>query len=242
MVFIFAIAVLIALSALGISYSTTRQSVIQKRNTSLRLQELKDNIQQADRQVKLLDNYLADQDYTQYSIVARQLLPKLDHIMSESSELKDNMDLKIYRRVTKKATDVKTDVSLQLERLHIATDMEPASEEETRILKRAPELTALYHNIQRDHRAILAKIKKADNKEELTALHETNMKRFEDIVTGYLKIKEAPKNYYKAEKRLAEAKQALEQFDLELDETLRQLNESGLKDFDVSLRMMRDKI
>ena len=88
----------------------------------------------------------------------------------------------------------------------------------------------------------MEKIKKADNKEELTALHETNMQRFDDILTGYLKIKESPKDYYNAEERLAEAKAALEQFDLELDETLRQLNESGLKDFDVSLRMMRDKV
>ena len=64
------------------------------------------------------------------------------------------------------------------------------------------------------------------------------MKRFDDILTGYLKIKENPNNYYNAEERLAQAESALEKFDLDLDETLRQLNESDLKDFDVSLRMM----
>ncbi|MFU2206352.1 hypothetical protein [Streptococcus pluranimalium] len=242
MEFIVILIVLIAVSGLGTYYATNRPTALQRRNTTLRLQDLKDTIQQADRQVKLLDNYLADQDYTQYSIVARQLLPKLDQITTESEALKDDMDLKIYRRVTKKANDVKADVNLQLERLHIATDLEPASEEETKLLKRAPELTTIYHNIQRDHRAIMEKIKKADNQAELTALHENNMRRFDDILKGYLKIKEAPKDYYNAEERLSEAKIGLEQFDLELDETLRQLNESGLKDFDVSLRMMRDKI
>ena len=35
-------------------------------------------------------------------------------------------------------------------------------------------------------------------------------------------------------------KTAMEKFDLALDETLRKLNESDLKDFDISLRMMAD--
>ena len=36
------------------------------------------------------------------------------------------------------------------------------------------------------------------------------------------------------------AKTAMEKFDLALDESLRKLNESDLKDFDISLRMMAD--
>ena len=39
---------------------------------------------------------------------------------------------------------------------------------------------------------------------------------------------------------MAQAKTAMEKFDLALDETLRKLNESDLKDFDISLRMMAD--
>ena len=38
--------------------------------------------------------------------------------------------------------------------------------------------------------------------------------------------------------RLEQAQKALEQFDLDLDETLRRLNESQLQDFEISLRMM----
>lgn len=108
------------------------------------------------------------------------------------------------------------------------------------MLKLAPELAHLYNNIQQDHLTILKKIEKADNREELTALHEADMERFHDILDGYLKIKRAPKNYYNAEERLAKAKAAMEKFDLALDETLRKLNESDLKDFDISLRMMAD--
>lgn len=65
------------------------------------------------------------------------------------------------------------------------------------------------------------------------------MRRFQDILQGYLKIKETPKNYYNADERLQQALEAIQQFDLDLDETLRKLNESELKDFDVSLRMMK---
>ena len=79
-----------------------------------------------------------------------------------------------------------------------------------------------------------------DNKEELTALHEADMERFRDILEGYLKIKKSPKDYYNAEERLSQAKTAMEKIDLALDETLRKLNESDLKDFDISLRMMAD--
>lgn len=59
-----------------------------------------------------------------------------------------------------------------------------------------------------------------------------------DILEGYLKIKQAPKNFYNAEERLEKARLAIEKFDKELDETLRQLNERDLKDFDISLRIM----
>ncbi|WP_367007169.1 hypothetical protein ABZ559_02735 [Streptococcus sp. ZY19097] len=222
----------------GIYYLATRQTRLDKVNTAQRLQDLKDEIQVADRQVKLLDNYLDEKDYTQYSIVARQLLPKIQNIQSEATSLKDKMDLKIYKRVVKKAVEVEEDIKLQLEKLNISPNTAPASSEEKDILKRAPELTEVYTNIQRDHASILERIEQADNKAELLALHEANMKRFDDILTGYLKIKENPNNYYNAEERLAQAESALEKFDLDLDETLRQLNESDLKDFDVSLRMM----
>ncbi len=225
----------------GVYRLATRQTRLEKVNTAQRLQDLKDDIHQADRQVKLLDNYLDEHEYTQYTVLARQLLPQVQNIKSEATDLKDKMDLKIYKRVTHKADAVIQDIKAQLERLDIAPEVTPTSDQEMDILKRAPELRQTYTNIQRDHAEILAKIEKADNKAELTALHQASMARFQDILDGYLKIKESPKDFYKADERMAEAKVAMEKFDLELDETLRQLNESDMTDFDISLRMMKDK-
>ena len=225
----------------GIYYLATRKSSLEKANIAQRLQDLKDSIRLADRQVKLLDNYLDEKEYAQYSVVGRQLLPKLAEIKTEADSLKNNMDINIYKRVTKKAEAVEADIKLQLEKLHVSSASEPISQAENDLLRQAPELVKVYDSIQTDHRAILEKIEETDNKAELTALHQANMQRFQDILDGYLKIKASPKNYYNADERLAKAKAALEQFDLDLDETLRQLNESELKDFDVSLRMMGQK-
>ncbi|AND80004.1 hypothetical protein [Streptococcus pantholopis] len=225
----------------GVYYLTTRKSRLEKANISRRLQDLKDSIRLADRQIKLLDSYLDAKEYAQYSVVGRQLLPKLEEIKAEADSLKNNMDIAIYKRVTKKAEAFETDIKLQLEKLHISTAAEPVGQAENDLFHQAPELIKVYDSIQTDHQAILKKIEEADNKAELTALHQANMQRFQDILDGYLKIKSTPKNYYNAEERLEKAKAALEQFDLDLDETLRQLNESDLKDFDVSLRMMGQK-
>lgn len=88
---------------------------------------------------------------------------------------------------------------------------------------------------------LLKKIEEADNKAELAAIHQANMKRFTDVLAGYIRIKQSPKNFNNAKERLEQALQAIKKFNLDLDETLRQLNESDMKDFDVSLRMMQDE-
>lgn len=219
---------------------TTRQSRLEKHNTALRLQDLKESIGRVDRQVKLLDTYLAEKAYTQYGVLARQVLPQIASITEEAQNLKKYMDLAIYKRINKKAESLTVDIVQQLKLLDLPSEMapEPETDEEARIAKIAPEILTSYQNIQRDHKTILEKIKTTDNQAELLALHETNMKRFEDILSGYLKIKEMPKNFHNADERLELAKLALEKFDLELDQTLRELNESDLADFEVSLRMM----
>ena len=121
---------------------------------------------------------------------------------------------------------------------HTAPQGKPASSEEEWVLQIAPEIIQSYRNIQKDHQLILQIIKEAQNQSELEVLHGINMKRFRDILEGYLKIKQSPKDYYNADARLEQAQKALEQFDLDLDETLRRLNESQLQDFEISLRMM----
>ncbi|HFI0716276.1 TPA: hypothetical protein ACGO5G_001447 [Streptococcus suis] len=115
-------------------------------------------------------------------------------------------------------------------------------DEQAYIAELAPEILETYCNIQRDNQVILEKLENApDKREELTAIHEANMSRFRDILQGYLKIKESPKDYFNAEERLAQAKLALETFDRDLDHTIKQFNEADMQDFEISLRMMKKK-
>lgn len=203
-----------------------------------RLENLKESIKQVDGQLKLLDKYLSEKAFTQYGVLARQVLPKVEAIRDETELLKENMEPAIYNRISSKADTVIEDITTQLTALNLPVNMEQVDEQEERLQTLAPELLKTYRNIKIDHETILEKIKTADNQAELQAIHESNMKRFEDILTGYLKIKEAPKNFHNAEERLDLARQALEQFDLDLDQSLRELNESDLADFEISLRMI----
>ena len=135
--------------------------------------------------------------------------------------------------------NVTTDIHEQLHNLRAQTSESLKSNLE----ELAPELLETIHNIQTDHEAILKKISQSEsnNKEELTAIHQSQIEHYEDILEGYLKIKASPKDFYNAKERLSSAKAAIEQFDLDLDETLRQLNEADLRDFDISLRILTKK-
>lgn len=223
-------------------YLSTHKSSLIEGNITFRLQNLKENIQQVDSQFKLLEHYLNKKEYSQYATLAHQILPQIKHIQNESSELKKSMDTTIYRRIQKNATDVMLDIQSQLKRLNIDPDFQAISTEKKTILELAPELSTIYNNIQKDHGIIQDKIDQMDNKAELSALHERNMSRFKDILSGYLKIKQSPKDFYNADERLSHAKAALEKFDLLLDETLRKLNEQELKDFEISLQMMENDV
>lgn len=227
----------------GIYRLATRKSSLDKKNLTTRLQDLKDTIGRTDRQIKLLDHYLDEKDYNQYAILGRQLLPQLETIQVEADRLKPNMDLAIYKRISQKVTDVTSDIETQLEGLNIAPDTPPASKEEREVMDKAPELLTIYRNIQNDHLTILNRIKesKPGNQAELTALHEAEMTRFRDILQGYLRIKASPKDFHKADQRLEQARLAMETFDRDLDETLKELNEGDLQDFEISLRMMSQK-
>ncbi|MDQ0222211.1 hypothetical protein [Streptococcus moroccensis] len=109
--------------------------------------------------------------------------------------------------------------------------------------KQVPEIWPILSNIQQDDAQIRQKMleKNLPNQQELLAVHEANMARYQDILEGYLKIKADPKAYYQAEERLVKSQQALQRFDEELDETLRQINEGDMMNFEISLRMMNQQ-
>lgn len=204
------------------------------------IERLKDRIHSVDIQNNHLNQYLGEKNYALYTPLAKKVLTEITVIQTELRSLKSHIEPSTYQRVHYKAIELETTIATELQNLDYTPqqDMPDTTSQTINIHKIAPEISETYDNILKDHLDILDKIKDADNRAELEALHQSNMKRFEDILSGYLDIKLSPKNYYNAEERLEKAKLALEKFDADLDETIRQLNENNMKDFDVSLRMI----
>lgn len=158
----------------------------------------------------------------------------------QSKEIVDTLQLKYQLKIPEKTTTFTGSVDEVVDSVEAYQD--ETWDQQKRISEMAPEILETYCNIQRDNQVILEKLENApDKREELTAIHEANMSRFRDILQGYLKIKESPKDYFNAEERLAQAKLALETFDRDLDDTIKQFNEADMQDFEISLRMMKKK-
>ena len=208
-----------------------------------RIEDLKSEIGHADRRIKELEAYQEDGDQESYQNLALEILPQLTYIKNAANDLRGEIPTSVYQRIQTKIRTVTDEIDEQLRKIEREKKRKEAQPKKTSIEELAPELVATVRNIQIDHEAILQKISQSEsnNKEELTAIHQSQMEHYEDILEGYLKIKASPKDFYNAEERLAKAKAAIEQFDLDLDEALRQLNEADLRDFDISLRILDKK-
>lgn len=235
--FLFPILVLSAL-AYGTFFLVHRNTARSTKNTALRLQNLKESISHIEQELKQLNNYLTSKNYSQYALLAQELLPQLTMIREETSELKYQLDTDISSAIIQQTIQEEEKILKQLKLLDLIAPSSFISEETKKILSIAPELATTYQNVQNDHIEILEQLKNLENAEELRVIHEINMKHYNDILDGYLKIKENPKNFYSAEERLAQSRLVLEKFDADLDETLRKLNERQLNEFEISLRMM----
>ena len=205
-----------------------------------RIEDLKSEIGHADRRIKELEGYQEYGDQESYQNLALEILPQLTYIKNAANDLRGEIPTSVYQRIQTKIRTVTDEIDEQLKKIEREKKRKEAQPKKTSLEELAPELVATVHNIQIDHEAILQKISQSEsnNKEELTAIHQSQMEHYEDILEGYLKIKASPKDFYNAEERLAKAKAAIEQFDLDLDEALRQLNEADLRDFDISLRIL----
>ena len=208
-----------------------------------RIEDLKSEIGHADRRIKELEAYQEDGDQESYQNLALEILPQLTYIKNAANDLRGEIPASVYQRIQTKIRTVTDEIDEQLRKIEREKKRKETQPKKTSIEELAPELVATVRNIQIDHEAILQKISQSEsnNKEELTAIHQSQMEHYEDILEGYLKIKASPKDFYNAEERLAKAKAAIEQFDLDLDEALRQLNEADLRDFDISLRILDKK-
>lgn len=242
--------ILIGGAAVGTYYLITQKSRRQKRLAHEQLALLKTNLKQSEKEMFQLGQLLDQQKYQTFETGAQKLLKKLNSYSYLVYSIQKYIPIQDFTRVSQTINQQTTALQTELKKRNLPLDSQnqqsnpqaqqtrPTSSEEERILQIAPEIIQPYRNIQKDHQLILQKIKEAQNQSELEVLHGINMKRFRDILEGYLKIKQAPKDYYNADVRLEQAQKALEQFDLDLDETLRRLNESQLQDFEISLRMM----
>ena len=214
------------------------------RKAQPRIETLKQQIRETDDQLRQLEIYKEEELDGHYQNLSREILSQLRHIELEAQELTAFLDTKVASRIQNKILETRSDIRRQLARLEKRaqdSDQETSSQTSSPTIEQlAPEIALNYHNIARDHEAILQKIAQSDsgNKEELTAVHEAQMQRYQDVLTGYLKIKASPKDFKHADQRLQEAKEAIQQFDLALDETLQELNEADMRDFDISLRII----
>ena len=242
--------ILIGGAAVGTYYLITQKSRRQKRLAHEQLALLKTNLKQSEKEMFQLGQLLDQQKYQTFETGAQKLLKKLNSYSYLVYSIQKYIPIQDFTKVSQTINQQTTALQTELKKRNLPLDSQnqqsnpqaqqtrPTSSEEERILQIAPEIIQPYRNIQKDHQLILQKIKEAQNQSELEVLHGINMKRFRDILEGYLKIKQSPKDYYNADARLEQAQKALEQFDLDLDETLRRLNESQLQDFEISLRMM----
>ncbi|MGT2784333.1 hypothetical protein [Streptococcus merionis] len=107
----------------------------------------------------------------------------------------------------------------------------------------APEVLEIYTSLAKSNEQIVAKLEQSElsNKNELLAIHQSNMRNFNDVLDGYIKIKEDPSQYFKAQERLDRAKLSLENGQKILTQTLRQINENDMMNFEISLRMLQNE-
>ncbi len=215
----------------------------------IRIEYLRQDIQKVDLDLKQLDFFRDKGDIQAYQELAEPTLERLETIQSEAIDLRKKLGLKRYNTIRKTATKNQQKVGYQLQEYkqlayHEALRLKEAYVEpidDNQWEGPIPEeIRETYLNIQKDHQEIVRKIENSTggNQQELMAVHQSQMKNFQEILNGYLKIYQDPKDYYQAQQRLKKAQVAMEQFDLLLDETLKQLNETDMRDFEISLRIL----
>lgn len=179
-------------------YQKQKRVRIEAKQASIgRIEDLKAEIGQADRRIKELESYQEYGKKEDYHDLALQILPQLTYIKNVAKELRDEIPASVYQRIQTKITTVTEEIDKQLQKIEREKRQKEAQPKKTSLEELAPELVATVRNIQIDHEAILQKISQSEsnNKEELTAIHQSQMEHYEDILQGYLKIKASPKDF-----------------------------------------------
>ena len=204
-------------------------------------QRLADSLIEQAKELKLytdrLEFFEGNKDYDNYDKLVQELYPKLDDFEDLLQELKGRIPDDVFQNLVNRTIYIRAETDRRR-----ATMMEIKEEKETKELeeKYLAELQPSMNQIKEASETLLQKIDAADlqNKDELKALHETHLNRYQDIVEGYVMMKKNPDDYHDVEDRLSRAQAALEKMVEDLNKMIIQINEGDLRDFDISLRLM----
>ena len=198
--------ILIGGVGVGTYFLLTRKSRRQKRLAHEQLALLKTNLKQSEKEMFQLGQLVDQQKYQKFESGAQQLLKKLNSYSYLIYSIQKYIPIQDFTKVSQTINQQTAAIQTELKKRefplkpqnqksdpHEAPQGKPASSEEEWVLQIAPEIIQSYRNIQKDHQLILQKIKEAQNQSELEVLHGINMKRFRDILEGYLKIKQSPR-------------------------------------------------
>lgn len=214
----------------------------QRRSSLPNLADLKHMVKQLDDKVKQLKELAASNQHQTYRQLANDVLADLDKLDHQLREQQATLEQATYQRLT---TRVQTERQIIQETLDkIERSWETALPAHQEIERLAPEMSQIFAQISQDSQLIKQQIKTSQtgNQAELLELHDTNMRRFSRILSGYLAIKEHPNHYYDAEQRLTTAQTTMTQFAHDLKEQLKQLNENAMHEFEVNLRLLNSKL
>lgn len=204
--------------------------------------ELKAEIKELDQAIKTLNHYRDQHDLSHYKNLAEQILLRLRAARTALTEYRDQLDDPTYDRLIKRIDRESQIINRQLHDYGLEEAQADQLDLLAEVHELAPELLTTVSAVQKDSQTILRLIRssKSGNQAELLELHETNIRRFSNILDGYLKIKASPNYYYDADQRLETARATMAAFENNLKEQVRQLNENDMHEFEVNLRLLNN--
>lgn len=200
------------------------------------IQDLKHRVKDLNQALETLAQHRPRLDWASYREKAVDLLQALDQLKTDLTKQRRRLSTTTYKRLMAR---IETEENQLKETLTAEqAPAQPAKEPDLADLPLDIRETVLA--IYADNQTIIEQVKASTsgNQAELLQLHQTNMDRFQSILTGYLAIQKSPSHYFDAQNRLDTAKTSMEAFAHSLKEQLRQLNENDMREFEVNLRLL----
>ncbi|MGT2911171.1 hypothetical protein ACVR1I_05595 [Streptococcus cameli] len=233
---------------LGLDYVRNLKQSNQEGDYPKLYRSLNQDAQELDSLIERYGNKLAPKQYQE----AMQMIHIVSALQPKSNFLSDVTDgvLNLVEEIFPEAGRVTTKLrpkenAVQTEHIYDAADSKKSQTlaKMRYIQEVAPEVLELYSSLSKSNQQIVEKLEAStlSNKGELLAIHQGNMRNLNDVLDGYIKIKIEPHHYFQAQERLEKAKASLENGHQVLQETLRQINENDMMNFEISLRLLQNE-